>query len=1074
MRKTLFSLTFVISLIFTCSVFGQEQKTMESEFMNPDSKTQISAYWYWISGNVSAEGVAKDLYAMKQAGITRAYIGNIGLDTTETVRFYSDEWWKVLHSALKTASKLGIDIGIFNSPGWSQSGGPWIKPEQSMRYLTSVKAEVTGGRNVDLLLVKPDKSFQDVKVIAYPSVDARAKRLNNSNTTLTSQPALAGLDSLLDGNHQSALVFTKKYDQPINIDFHTGKPFTLRSLKVFATHKNIQGRARLLVKDGNTYRVLADEFLVNRYNSNPNVGFDPYAPIVISIPATTATDFRLELKNITEGVGIAETEFSSVPYIERYPEKTLAKMFQAPHPLWKEYQWRDQPIVDDLTLLINPDKVIDITSCLKGDHLEWNAPAGNWTILRTGMLTTGVTNAPAAPYARGLEADKMSRKHIEEHFESFLGEIYRRIPANDRKSWKVVVEDSYETGGQNFTDGFMDDFKARYGYDMLPFLPVFNGNVVLSQDASDRFLWDLRRLIADKVAYDYVGGLRDISHKYGLTTWLENYGHWGFPSEFLMYGGQSDEIGGEFWRTGTLGDIENRVASSCGHTYGKSKVSAESFTASGKPFDCFPSMMKQRGDRFFTEGINNTALHVYISQFDNDVEPGINADFNTEFNRKNTWFSQLDLFTTYLKRMNYMLQRGRYVADVAYFIGEDAPKMDGLVDPAIPKGYQYDFINAEVIERDLTVKDGILTLPCGTQYRILVLPKLQTMRPALLTKIKKLIEDGAVVLGPAPQRSPSFQNFGKADAEVKALADEMWKGLDGVNVKSVNIGKGTLIYGMNLTEALQKIDCQPDCKLAVSDTVLYCHQAEANQDIYMISNQKNEMIEVSPEFRVRSMQPELWNPVTGETRDLKAFTLTTTGTVVPLKLYPNESAFIVFRRSASTSGIGNIDTNYPAPTAFASITTPWKVSFDAKRRGPEAPVSFSSLKDISKDEDPAIKYYSGTIVYENDFNLKLLPKDCLLLNLNKVGVMAKVKVNGQYVGGVWTTPYRLDISKFVKKGSNHLEVEVVTTWRNRLIGDSNLPESQRKTWAKYNTYNPKDELQLSGLIGPVTLETLKY
>ena len=134
--------------------------------------------------------------------------------------------------------------------------------------------------------------------------------------------------------------------------------------------------------------------------------------------------------------------------------------------------------------------------------------------------------------------------------------------------------------------------------------------MVGSRDQSDRFLWDLRRLIADRVAYDYVAGLRDICHKHGLQTWLENYGHWGFPGEFLMYGGQSDQISGEFWSEGNLGDIENRAASSCGHIYGKRQIWAESCTSGGPVFYRYPRMMKQRVDRFFTEGINSTLLHL--------------------------------------------------------------------------------------------------------------------------------------------------------------------------------------------------------------------------------------------------------------------------------------------------------------------------------------------------------------------------------------------------------------------------------------------------------------------------------
>lgn len=95
----------------------------------PDS-VRLAVYWYWMSDNISVRGVEEDLLSMKEAGITRAFIGNIGGQGVPygKVRMFSDEWWEVLHAALKKASELDIEIGIFNSPGWSQSGGPWIKP----------------------------------------------------------------------------------------------------------------------------------------------------------------------------------------------------------------------------------------------------------------------------------------------------------------------------------------------------------------------------------------------------------------------------------------------------------------------------------------------------------------------------------------------------------------------------------------------------------------------------------------------------------------------------------------------------------------------------------------------------------------------------------------------------------------------------------------------------------------------------------------------------------------------------------------------------------------------------------
>lgn len=1072
MRKPLFKTLLCLSLLVPFTGNGQDKNALEAGFMNPAEKVQTSVYWYWISGNISEEGVKKDLYSMKEAGINRAFIGNIGLEGIhtpyKTVPFYSEEWWKILHAALKTATELGIEIGIFNSPGWSQSGGPWVKPEQAMRYLASVKAEVSGGKQVEVVLAKPDKDFQDVRVIAFPSVEKKATRLSAANAKVTSAMSLQNLNHLVDGNKETVMLFTEKSEKPVAIDFRTDQPFTLRSLQIFPARQPIQTNARLLVKENGGYRMLS-EFKIDRFNANLNVGFDPYAPVVISVPETTASEFRLELANTASGTGLGEVEFLSLPAVERYPEKTLAKMFQTPLPYWHEYQWPVQPEVGDPSLVIDPGKVLDISAFLQGDRLIWKAPAGEWTILRTGMLPTGVTNSPADPEATGLEIDKMSRKHVEAHFEAFMGEIYRRIPAEDRACWKVVVQDSYETGGQNFTDDFLSEFQARYGYDPLPFLPAYEGYVVGSEDRSDRFLWDLRRLIADKVAYDYVGGLREVCHKYGLTTWLENYGHWGFPGEFLQYGGQSDEIGGEFWSFGDLGNIENRAASSCGHIYGKQKISAESFTSGGTPFSCYPAMMKQRGDRFFTEGINNTLLHVYISQPSEEREPGMNAWFSSEFNRLNTWYPQMDLFTSYLKRVNYMLQQGLNIADVAYFIGEDAPKMTGIVDPELPKGYQFDYINAEVIERDLFVKDGLLTLPHGTQYRILVLPKLETMRPELLAKIKKLIEDGAVVLGPAPKRSPSGESFPTADRQVEKLAGELWSGLDGRSVKAVKRGKGELLFGMTMEEALKYIGCVPDCGLPADAPVLYGHRSAGDADIYFISNQKDEMIEIRPEFRIRSRQPELWDATTGRIRTLPAYEETAAGTVVPLKLYPYESAFIVFRRPATKAEGTGLQLNYPVLQTLVRLDAPWKVSFEEKRRGP-ASQTFARLEDISKNENPDIRYYSGTIWYETEFKLKKKPEGELYLNLNDVGVMAKVKINGQYAGGVWTAPYRVNVTDLVRKGKNKVEIEVVTTWMNRLIGDSGLPESERKTWTPCNSWKPTDTLQKSGLVGPVYIE----
>jgi hypothetical protein len=654
-----------------------------------------------------------------------------------------------------------------------------------------------------------------------------------------------------------------------------------------------------------------------------------------------------------------------------------------------------------------------------------------------------------------------------------MGEILKRIPEADRKSFKVVVQDSYETGGQNFTDGFIEEFNQKYGYDPTPFLPVYQGKVVNSQLESDRFLWDLRRMVADKVAYDYVGGLRDVSHRHGLKTWLENYGHWGFPGEFLMYGGQSDEIGGEFWSEGELGDIENRAATSCGHIYGKTKISAESNTCAGQPFSRYPGTIKQRGDRFFAEGINNTLLHVYITQAYEEKNPGMNAWFGNEFNRKNTWFSQMDSYTQYLKRTNFMLQQGLNVADAAYFIGEDAPKMTGVTDPALPVGYQFDYMNAEVIEKYMTVKNGLITLPHGTQYRIMVLPKLETMRPELLAKIIQLVNDGAVILGSAPKRSPSLQNQPGADQRLQSMAAELWGGVDGVKVKSAKVGKGMVLNGMSMSEAFALINCVPDCQLPEDRSIHYGHRTWAGGELYFVSNQTAETKIFHPEFRVKGLQPELWEATTGYMRNLPAYEQKENATRVPLKLEPYESVFLVFRKTAAKSQGTGIELNYPQPTPIADLKGPWSVNFNASQRGPEETVVFESLKDWTTSVDERIKYYSGTATYSCKFSLAQIPaNEKVIINLGNLTAMAKVMLNGSYAGGVWTVPYQLDLTGLVKQGENELKIEVVNTWVNRLIGDSRLPAEQRQTWCPVNPFKPDDPLQPSGLFGPVSILSL--
>lgn len=1066
LKKTIASM-WLLLMVTTASA---QNAPWQQGFITPPDSVKPSVYWYWMSDNISEEGVQKDIEAMVKVGIGRAFIGNIGYPKEEVpygkVKLFSDEWWKITRTALRTASEKGVDIGMFNSPGWSQSGGPWIKPSQSMRYLAGEEIVIHGPQQYAQQLPVPAADFQTVAVMAFPVPGADADDIGKHQPRITSNVVFSDIAKLTDGNTTEEVTVTTAARQPAEINLEVANDFTARSLVIYPAARPFKAAFELQVKESGNWRTVK-KFEFDRSNPASNVGFKPYAPVAVSFNATTGKQFRLL---ISEGhPALAEIKLLTAPRIERYEEKQLAKMFQTPLPLWNEYQWPQEPEVDGAGLIIDPTKVINLTKNLSANGtLTWNAPAGNWLVVRFGMLPTGVTNGPASPEGTGLEIDKISDTWSQHHYDSFIGRIRKNVPAAERTALKWVVADSYETGSQNWTDDMAADFKQQYGYDPLPWLPVLSGRVVGSPDQSDRFLWDLRRLVADRVAYKYVAGLRKASHKDGMKLWLENYGHWGFPSEFLKYGGQSDEVAGEFWNEGTLGDIECRAASSAAHIYGKTRVAAESFTAGGNAYGRYPALLKRRGDWSFTEGINHTLLHVFIEQPYEDREPGVNAGFGTEFNRKNTWFFQGKAFVDYIRRCNYLLQQGKAVNDVAYFIGEDAPKMTGVRNPELPKGYSYDYINAEVIMERVTVKDGKLVLPDGMSYRLLVLPQLETMRPELLEKIAQLVKQGAVILGPAPKRSPSLQGYPLADKKVQQLAATLWGNRSETQRK---YGNGLVLSNMEMQTALDILKLRADVA-QLPEKVLYTHRSSADGDIYFITNQADQTVSLSPDFRVSGKQPEWWDAVSGETRDLSEFTTQNDHTVVPLTLAPYQSGFVMFRKKA-TANTGK-GVNFPEATVLTELKSPWKVTFDAAKRGPAHPVVFEQLSDWSTNSNEQIRNYSGTAVYETTFHADKVSGSTLYLDLGKVSVMAKVKLNGVDLGTVWTAPYQVNVKDALKKGENKLEVEVVNTWVNRLIGDSKLPAAERKTWSNVNPYTPQATYQSAGLIGPVRLTAVKY
>jgi len=1056
---------------------------IQAGFVNPSEDNTLWCYWYWIGDDISKEGITKDLEAMKDAGIGGALIGNINPEEKDgKVPMLSEEWWEHMVHAVNEGKRIGVDIGAFNCPGWSQSGGPWVKPEMAMRYMNYSELKVKGRQKLQQTLIKPAKEFQDVYVMAFPTPPFEQKTLSIKNAEIEIAPNVDGPANLIDGDTTTVAEFSKAVEK-FQIDIVTDNIFTARSLQIVPSKDIIKAECEVLANIDGIYMPVKS-FTIDRSKLTPNVGPNKYATILVDLPETSATSFRMVIKlsdgifqaNLSPGqkaetFGLSELTFSEGAGLDSYADKTLGKMHPTPFPAWDSYLWDQQTEITDETLVVSSSDVLDISDKMDANGLlSWDVPAGEWTIQRFGMTPTGTKNAPSAPQGKGYEVDKANKELVKFHYEQYIGEFLKRIPEESKSAFKYVIADSYEMGSQNWTDGYEDKFEAKFGYNPKKYLPVFSGRVVGSVEESERFLWDLRRSVADAVAYEYTGGLREASNEDNLQLWLENYGHWGFPSEFLMYGGQSDLVSGEFWNEGTLGNIECKSASSAAHIYGKNRVSAEAFTAANRSYVRHPAMLKKRGDWSFTEGINHFVLHLYIHQPDDNRVPGVNAWFSTEFNRHNTWFKKSKAYFDYLRRCQHLLQQGKYAADVCYFIGENTPIMTGVRNPELPDGYSYDYINAEVIMDRLTVKDGKFVLPDGMSYSLMVLPPFDTMRPELLKKIKSLVSQGGKIYGQAPMKSPSLQNYPESDAIVKEIALKMW---GSSSEKLKKYGEGFIVDGLELKDALEELNIVEDVNLNSNVPVLWTHRTMPGMDVYFLTNQSDEEINFSPSFRASGMKPQLWDAVTGEIRKLKDFSDNDGRTIVPIKMKAQQSWFVVFTNKDNTGIKEGYTTNFPQPTAVQTIEKSWQVDFKNKNIGPAEAVEFPSLTDWISHDNDKIKYYSGTAVYTSTFNYKNKEqtKD-VLIDLGNVGVIASVKLNGKAIGTTWMPPFQLNAADAIKEGVNTIEVEVVNVWRNRITGDNLLPESDRTTWLLVDSVEPEEELIPSGLLGPVTIQTI--
>jgi hypothetical protein len=546
--------------------------------------------------------------------------------------------------------------------------------------------------------------------------------------------------------------------------------------------------------------------------------------------------------------------------------------------------------------------VVDLTSKLAADgKLDWQVPAGEWVILRVGYTPTGVKNHPAPKEGEGLECDKFSRAALDAHWAGFMQKVLDDLGPLAGKTLDSSLIDSYEVGGQNWTENFREEFRRRRGYDLLKFLPAFTGRVVDSPAVTERFLWDVRRTIADKFAENYYGHFAELCRQHGLMSVVEPYTG---PFESLQCGAPVDLVMGEFW-SGSQGNPSVKLAASIAHIYGKTIVGAESFTASPEHgrWQNDPYSLKTLGDLMYCQGLNRCTFHRYAMQPWTNRWPGMTmGQWGFHFERTQTWWQQGKPWIDYLTRCQFLLQQGCAMADAAYFTGESAPVEMRVGHPELPPGYDYDAINADVLLHGATVKNGRITLISGASYAVLILPPDDVnMTPQLLQRIGELVRAGATVIGPRPQHSPSLADYPQCDAQVKKVAAGLWGKCDGVSIRENSCGKGRIVWGRSLAGVFAAQKLKPDFEFrgaSAASRLAYVHRVAGAADIYFVSNQRRQFDTAECTFRVGLKAPELWHPDTGVIEPAPVWSVKAGRAKVRLVFDPAGSVFVIFRHAA--------------------------------------------------------------------------------------------------------------------------------------------------------------------------------
>jgi hypothetical protein len=1073
----------------------------------PEAKPQV--WWHWMNGNVNLAGAKLDLEWMQRIGIGGVHTftgGGLGEPHVidPPVDFLSDSWQSVFRETTLQARSAGMDVTIAGSPGWSETGGIWVAPENAMKKYVWSELELRGGRRIDITLPRPPAAtgpflgvarsfnppaaelsgdmYRDSQVIAFPTPAAELGEIaprylmDGAPLDLTAlRGDLSSAVSLPIAEGARGVAIDAVFERPVTIaalalglanvadlDIQAGDTAAQLRTLLHAAADPSETPAPQQTYSFQATRARLFRLILTRPAQKP---LFPDLPPRLSKPRPPPSAFTLTRLDLSGGARVSrfESKAGFQASIDEHAPPTAVAASDAVIPL---------------------HAVVDLTDKLTADGgLHWNAPPGSWTLLRFGWSLTGQTNGPAQAKDTGLEVDKLDAARVREYLEHYLS-IYRGAMRETKGAGSIqsLLTDSWEAGVQNWTETLFAQFQARRGYDPSPYLPVLAGRVVSDASLSERFLFDFHRTLEELLADNHYGVIAQVLHEQNLGYYTEAQGDTPRAiGDGFSIKARADIPTAEYWYRAFATapgqpslEADLREAASAAHIYGKPLAAAESLTVAAgmDPWAFSPAMLKPVADKIFVSGINRVLLHESHHQPLLNAAPGLTLGFFGQFfNRNDTWAEDAAPWIDYLSRSSYLLQQGVFAADVLYFYGEERNLTQLFLDRygvEVPQGFGYDFVNAEALSTLHVAGDGTLVAPGGLHYRIVfVAPGVTHYSLPVLRQLRELTMNGAVVVAARPMGGLGVLS---SDAEVAALANEIWGSAPAIGAH--RLGKGRVYADTTLRAVLGAEGIAPDVAIEGCDAdcpIDSLHRKTSEADIYFLVNRDAAARAARITFRVQNRVPEIWRADTATALPLD-FKARAQDVTVPLKFAPHDAYFVVFRAAspATTASKPSIFVGPAHEREILRIAGPWDVNFQAGRGAPSSS-HFEKLIDWRNAPDPGIKYFSGYASYHTRI---LVPQaragERLSIDLGAVHELAVVSLDGVELGTAWHAPFEIDLPMALKPGSHRLDIRVDNLWVNRLIGDRQ-PGAVAFAFAPQSPYTADSPLVPSGLLGPVRL-----